>query len=99
MNRRNEKDAAALARIQVADQEEAMRGHWWGLLSQIDKARALGVARLDPKRAVDTLSSFTPAERHTLSVAVSAHIAKMELVVKLMGLTCDRPGVDASNLH
>jgi hypothetical protein len=87
MDRPSDKGQRALARIEAADREESHRGLWWGLLSRCDKVRALQVAHLDKSRAVDALSTFTPEERAQIRGAVVAHIAKMQLVAQLMGVS------------
>ena len=87
MDRPVGKGARALARIQAADREESHRCMWWGLLSRCDKSRALKVAGLEVARAVNDLATFTPVERELIYGAVTAHIAKMQLVAQLMGVS------------
>lgn len=82
----NDKERRALEAVQAADAEEAHRAMWWRILSRQDKGRALAVSGLDPHRAGDPLETFTPAERAQIYGMLSAHVAKMEVLIKLMGM-------------
>lgn len=82
-------ERAALEAVLKADQEEQNRSRWWGIISREDKARALMVAHMDKRRAVDPLNTFTPEERGLIACALGAHRAKMDLISMVMGIGAD----------
>lgn len=88
----NEQDA--LAQVMRADEEEARRAFWWRLMPTIDRARALGLARIDPARAGHALETFTIQERAMIHGAVQSHIGRMEILMLCTGIVIERPPVD-----
>lgn len=89
------KEQEALAQVMRADQEEAHRAFWWRLMPTIDRARALGLARIDPKRADQELDTFTIQERAMIHGAVLSHIGRMEVLMHCTGIALERrPVVD-----
>lgn len=74
------REAAALA----AGAAELNREQWWHMLPLRERQRALGVAGIQPDRAAMPLATFTDAERERVRLAVSGHVAQMEMIVRCM---------------
>jgi hypothetical protein len=89
------REQQALAQVMRADEEEAHREYWWRLLPSVDRRRALGLARLDPVRADNALSSFSIQERAIIHGALLGHIGRMEILMNCCGIAIERrPVVD-----
>lgn len=78
------REAAALARQDGAGAAEMNREQWWHMLPVQERRRALGLARIDPERAVQPLSTFSDAERERVRAAIHAHVTNMELLARCM---------------
>jgi hypothetical protein len=74
------REAAALA----AGAAEMNREEWWHVLPLRERQRALSVAGIQPDRACQPLATFTDAERERVRLALSGHIAQMQLVAQCM---------------
>jgi hypothetical protein len=78
------REAAALARLDDVGAAEMNREQWWHMLPIRERQRALSVAGIQPDRAALPLSTFTDAERERVRLALSGHIAQMQLVAQCM---------------
>jgi DNA-binding CsgD family transcriptional regulator len=74
------REAAALA----AGAAEMNREQWWHMLPLRERQRALSVAGVQPERAAQPLATFTDTERERVRLALSGHIAQMQLVAQCM---------------
>ena len=74
------REATALA----AGAAELNREQWWHILPMRERQRALSVAGIQADRAAMPLATFTDAERERVRLALSGHIAQMQLVAQCM---------------
>jgi hypothetical protein len=78
------KEAAALARQDAAGAAETNRDQWWNLLPMQERVRAMALAGMPKERASLPLSTFNDADRERVRLALSGHIAQMELIIRCM---------------
>jgi len=78
------KEAAALARQDAAGAAEMNREHWWHMLNLRDRERAMALAGMPKERASLPLATFNDADRERVRLALSTHMAQMELITRCM---------------
>lgn len=78
------KEAAALAQTDPIGAAELNREQWWHMLPLRERKRALTVAGLDPKRAVQPMATFNDDERALVRATIQTHVTHMQLIAQCM---------------